>query len=103
VTTDQGRPRGLARVLWHLGALAAFAVTSLAVFAMAYLGWTPVGADRIPGVQGRYFGVMLPFALLALPRLPGVPEPRLRLAVAAALALVLAVTSVALVRVYYGL
>jgi hypothetical protein len=87
----------------RLAALAAFLVTSLAVFAMAYLGWTPVGADKIPGVQGRYFLLMLPFALVALPRLPRVPEPALRLAVAGALALVLALTSVALLRVYYGL
>ena len=37
------------------------------VFIMAYLGWNPVGAETISGVQGRYFVPVLPLALLALP------------------------------------
>ena len=103
VTASASLDRGRLGLATRLGALAAFGITSVAVMAMAYLGWTPVGADRIPGIQGRYFLLMLPFALLAAPRIPRLPEPRLRLAVASALALVLAVTSVALVRVYYAL
>jgi hypothetical protein len=82
--------------------LGAFLATSLALLAMAYLGWTPVGAERIPGVQGRYFLLMLPFALVALPRIPRVPERSLALAVGAALALVLAISAVAMLRTYYA-
>jgi hypothetical protein len=82
--------------------LGAFAVTSLALLAMAYLGWTPVGAERIPGVQGRYFLLMLPFALVALPRIPRVPERALALAVTASLAAVLAISAVAMLRAYYA-
>jgi hypothetical protein len=83
--------------------LGAFLATSLALFAMAYLGWTPVGAERIPGVQGRYFLLVLPFALVALPRLPRVPERGLALAVVAALGLVLTTSAVAMLRTYYAL
>jgi uncharacterized membrane protein len=79
----------------------AFLVTSLCLFLMAYMGWTPVGADRIPGIQGRYFLLMLPFALVSLPRLPRAAEPALRLAVTASLALVLGVTALAMLRAYY--
>jgi uncharacterized membrane protein len=70
---------------------------------MAYLGWTPVAAERIPGVQGRYFLPLLPFAFVALPPLPRVSERALALAVSAALALVLAISAAAMVRAYYAL
>jgi hypothetical protein len=82
--------------------LGAFAATSLALLAMAYLGWTPVGAERIPGVQGRYFLLMLPFALVALPRIPRVPERALALAITASLAAVLAISAIAMLRAYYA-
>jgi hypothetical protein len=91
----------LARGLRGL-ALVAFAATSLTLLGMAYLGWTPVGAPSIPGVQGRYFLLMLPFALVALPRIPRVPERALALAVTASLALVLALSAVAMLRTYYA-
>jgi hypothetical protein len=60
-TLERSPPRPAAR-LWLL---AAFAAAALAVLAMAYLGWTPVGSRVIQGVQGRYFLPMLPFALAA--------------------------------------
>ncbi len=87
--------------LLRLGGLGAFLATSLCLFGMAYLGWTPVGAPRIPGLQGRYFLPLLPFALIALPALPRAAEPGLRLAVTASLALVLGVTALAMLRAYY--
>jgi uncharacterized membrane protein len=31
----------------------------------AYTAWTPVGADYIWGLQGRYFIVLLPLAMVA--------------------------------------
>jgi uncharacterized membrane protein len=67
------------------------------VFIMAYLGWNPVGAENISGVQGRYFVPMLPLLLLALPavgtRLP--PQSQAwGTVVVAVLSLSLAVNSV---------
>jgi hypothetical protein len=46
---------------------------------------------------------MLPFALVALPRLPGVPERGLALIVTTALAAVLAISAAAMLRAYYAL
>ena len=83
--------------------LASFFVTTLAVFAMAYLGWTPVGSDKIQGVQGRYFLPLLPFALAAVPAAPPAIRRGLRVAVVAALVAVLAIAATAMVRTYYAL
>jgi hypothetical protein len=82
---------------------ATFAVTALAVLAMAYLGWTQVGSDRIHGVQGRYFLPMLPFALAALPAVPPGAQRGLRAGVVGALVAVLAISAAAMVRAYYAL
>ena len=38
----------------------------LAVFMIFYLVWTPISADQIRGVQGRYFVPILPLASIAL-------------------------------------
>jgi uncharacterized membrane protein len=54
--------RGVAPARAVVIALAAAAAATLAIFAAQYLTWTPVGATRIEGVQGRYF---LPVALIA--------------------------------------
>jgi uncharacterized membrane protein len=57
---------------WRRIALAAIALACVGcVFTMAYLGWNPVGAATISGVQGRYFVPVLPLALLALPAAGG--------------------------------
>jgi hypothetical protein len=82
---------------------ATFLVCALAVLAMAYLGWTPVGSDRIQGVQGRYFLPILPFALAALPAVPPATRRALRAAVVAALVAVLAISAAAMVQAYYAL
>ena len=47
------------------------------IFLSLYVTWTPVGMDRIDGVQGRYFIPLLPMLLFVLPgglgwrRMPG--------------------------------
>jgi uncharacterized membrane protein len=82
---------------------ATFLVCALAVLAMAYLGWTPVGSDRIQGVQGRYFLPLLPFALAALPAVPPATRRALRATVVAALVAVLAISAAAMVQAYYAL
>jgi len=46
---------------------AAFALSILAMFAMAYLGWNPVGDPAIQGVQGRYWAPAVPMLVLASP------------------------------------
>jgi hypothetical protein len=47
-------------------ALASFFAYGLAIFLVCYLAWTPITADRIHGVQGRYFIVVLPLAAIVL-------------------------------------
>ena len=37
------------------------------IFVALYLSWTPVGADRVDGVQGRYFIPLLPVLLFVVP------------------------------------
>jgi uncharacterized membrane protein len=86
----------------RLALFAAFLAASLAVIALAYLGWTRVGAPHVQSIQPRYFLLVLPFALVLLPRIPRIPERALALAVTAALALVLAVSAVAMMRTYYA-
>lgn len=44
------------------------ALATGAVFGALYLNWTPVGAARVEGVQGRYFLPILAFLPVALPR-----------------------------------
>jgi hypothetical protein len=97
--TLEPNPLRLAARLWLL---AAFVAAALAVLAMAYLGWTPVGSRVIQGVQGRYFLPMLPFALAALPAAPGFVRSGLTGAVVASLVVVLGVSAVAMVRAYYA-
>ena len=70
---------------------------------MGYLGWTPVGADKILGVQGRYFLPMLPFALVLVPRISRIPERVLAAGITASLVLVLGISAYAMVRTYDAL
>jgi hypothetical protein len=88
---------------WALrtGLLGVFALTSLALLVLAYAGWSPVGADKILGFQGRYLLPILPLALLAVPRLSRLSEPLLTRAVVGSLALVLCVSAVSMLRAYY--
>jgi hypothetical protein len=102
VAASAALERGALTLRARLVLLATFLVTALALLAMSYLAWTPVGADRVFGVQGRYFLPALPFALFALPALPRVPERALSLAVVAALLLVLALSGAEMLRTYYA-
>jgi uncharacterized membrane protein len=45
----------------------AFALSIATMFTMAYLGWNPVGAPVIRGVQGRYWAPAVPMLVFALP------------------------------------
>jgi uncharacterized membrane protein len=92
-------PLGAGRRLLLLGACLA---SGTALLFLAYLTWAGVGAERIPGVQGRYFLPLLPFALVALPRIPRVSERTLGSLVAASLAVVLTVSAAAMLRAYYA-
>jgi uncharacterized membrane protein len=53
------------RLTERLLLLAIFAATLLVVSLSQYLIWTPVNADEIHGIQGRYFLPVAPLALLA--------------------------------------
>lgn len=72
--TEGARPRG--RWLPLAAAIAMAGIGEL-IFLTQYMTWTPVGAARVDGVQGRYFIPMLPILLLLLGRWPILP-PRLR-------------------------
>jgi len=59
-----------------LAGLLGIALGAWAIMLVQYLGWTPVGAAAIEGVQGRYFPPLLPFGAVSIPcmrplRLPG--------------------------------
>jgi len=76
--------------------IAAIGVACLfATYLALYLTWTPVGAERIEGVQGRYLLPLLALLGLALPRV-AVPRP---IALRAACALVVTVAGLATIAV----
>jgi hypothetical protein len=60
------------RVRWHWGdallVLALIGASVIAVELSLYLDWTNVGGAQIIGVQGRYYLLLVPFALLVVPR-----------------------------------
>lgn len=74
VSTDPRDPPALGAPR-RLALLALFGLTSLTVLTLAYLGWNPVGARWIHGVQGRYFLPAMPLLLVALPAFRPAPEP----------------------------
>jgi uncharacterized membrane protein len=41
------------------------------IFVALYLTWTPVGMDRVDGIQGRYFIPLLPVLLFVVPGIGG--------------------------------
>jgi Predicted membrane protein (DUF2142) len=63
---------------WFAAPAAAVAILSCVelIFVALYLTWTPVGMDRVDGIQGRYFIPLLPILLFALPggALPRLPR-----------------------------
>jgi hypothetical protein len=76
----------------RIAAIAALAAVSyfLAVWLIFFLTWTPVQADRVLGVQGRYFIVMLPPLVLALAALLPRALPEKIVAAAAVIGAVIA-------------
>ncbi|MGC8532680.1 MAG: DUF2142 domain-containing protein [Acidiphilium sp.] len=60
------------RVRWHwedaVLVLALIGASIIAVELSLYLDWTNVGGAQIIGVQGRYYLLLVPFALLVVPR-----------------------------------
>ena len=82
-------------------ALVAFLAYGLAVFLICYLAWTPISADRIHGVQGRYFIIVLPLVAIMLSALMRRLAPQSLSAIAAMLGAVIggAATIEALLRV----
>jgi uncharacterized membrane protein len=72
---SKGGPR-LGGAWLPLAAAIALAGSTELIFLTLYMTWTPVGAARVDGVQGRYFIPMLPILLLLLGRWPILP-PRL--------------------------
>jgi uncharacterized membrane protein len=77
---------------------AGFALSILAMFAMAYLGWNPVGDPAIQGVQGRYWAPAVPMLVFALPAAQG----SLPAAVRGAIPVVAGVSAVAAVVAAYS-
>ena len=49
--------------------LGAIALTVVSVFLSLYAAWTPVGADEVQGVQGRYLIGLVPIAIFGLGQL----------------------------------
>jgi uncharacterized membrane protein len=100
VTDGPPAPLSRASRLW-LGAASAASIAL--VFAMAYLGWNPVAAPTIAGVQGRYWAPAIPMLVLALPA-RGAPLPEaLRIALPLFAAASLAMAVAAVCGVYYRL
>lgn len=72
-----------------------------AIMLAQYLGWTPVGATMIEGLQGRYYLPVLPFLAVCVPSLAAVRVPWLwALPLAAGFAGVAAVAEVVAVASY---
>jgi uncharacterized membrane protein len=63
------RPGGLPRPLVRLAILAVLAACFLAVYFLLYLNFTPIGAARVDGVQGRYLIPLIAGAPLLVPGL----------------------------------
>lgn len=54
---------------WFSAPVAAIAVLASIelIFVALYLSWTPVGMDRVDGIQGRYFIPLLPMLVFVMP------------------------------------
>lgn len=68
-----GNRPGAARIWTFLGVLVAGTGCIELIYMVQYLTWTPVGAARIDGVQGRYFLPLLPLMTMLLGRILPVP------------------------------
>jgi uncharacterized membrane protein len=97
----QARPRRVESILLLLVCIASV----FAIYLSQYLAWTPVGAERIEGPQGRYLTPLMPLLAVALPRfavpLGGVIRVAGWLALAIAGAIGLFVIPATIVAFYY--
>lgn len=101
VALDGPPLKGVTRATRTWFALAALA-SIVAMFGFAYLGWNPVGAPIILGVQGRYWAPVVPLLVFALPAM-NAPMPRnARIAAFAAIAVTFALTVIEVVGTYYA-
>lgn len=98
VAISQASPVSIAQRVLAVGIVAA---NSLCVIAALYLAWTPVGADHVEGVQGRYFLPLLPLLLLTMGRRIAARQWQLGAATAFFLALSTSATLVALALRYW--
>jgi uncharacterized membrane protein len=99
-----GTPGVIVRWWQRAVAAAGIAASAVLVAASQYASWTPLRADFIDGVQGRYFLPVAPLLVLALHRRPAGEPPARALALIVAVLHVL-VTGVAwwqIARRYYG-
>jgi uncharacterized membrane protein len=80
---------------------AAFALSIVAMFAMAYLGWNPVGDPVIKGVQGRYWAPAVPMLAFALPAVRAPLPDAARIAIVSLAAGSFAAALAAIASVYY--
>ncbi len=63
------------RTPWGAVLLGAFGLAVVGIYAALYLSWTPVGANSVDGIQGRYF---LPAASLLALAVPSLGSPVVR-------------------------
>ena len=77
-------PRAERRLLVSAGIAIVLGGCAILILVALYLAWTPVGANLIEGVQGRYLLPPLVFGILLLPRSPlvavGLGDGRMQLA-----------------------
>ncbi len=68
-----------ARMSWYQISIGSFVllVNYLYILGIFYIVWTPVGAQIVNGVQGRYFLALLPFALYLAHNLGNNPTKRI--------------------------
>lgn len=76
-------------------------VSIVAVFLFAYLGWNPVGAPVVAGVQGRYWAPVVPLLVFAVPAMGSALPRNARVAVIAGIAVTFTLALIAVVRTYY--
>ena len=100
---QEQNPRLSARQLAVL--LGVFGLNLLQIFTMMYLSWSAVGADRIEGVQGRYFIPLAPLLLIVLSRFPILPALEIKRKTARLVCLVIVISALvalkAVVQRYY--
>jgi uncharacterized membrane protein len=90
---------------WQIAALlGAVALTISLLFVSLYAVWSPVGADRVDGLQGRYFVGLVPLAILGLSQLASLVGKRRFAQVAVLLGIVMLIANIiySVEQRYYG-